>query len=130
MFQEVKGGETPSAKALKRQLREYYSSASTTIKQLLERLLGVTFSDHYHNIYTPSHWGQFDDALCLATIYGLKFNIVTVELSEVFRVLHTRPFTVLDVTGTECQSLTNYAGAWYTLLTYALVHHTKVLVCQ
>ena len=88
MFRELKGGETPSAKSLKRQLQEYYSNASTTTKQPLERLLDIKFSYRYRDICTPSHWGQFDDALCLANIYGVKFNIVTVESSEVFRVLH------------------------------------------
>ena len=69
--------------ALKKQLREYYRHSDTSTKQHLERLLAVSFADRYRDICNPGHWGQFDDALCLATIYSLKFTILNVESVKV-----------------------------------------------
>ena len=89
MVREHLGGEAPSAMALKKQLREYYRHSDTSTKQHLERLLAVSFADRYRDICNPGHWGQFDDALCLATIYSLKFTILNVESQSRFRVLHT-----------------------------------------
>ena len=59
------------------------------VKQHLERLLGESFANRYKDIRHQGHWGRFDDGLCLATIYGIKFKIINVELQEHFRVLHT-----------------------------------------
>ena len=89
MVREHLGADTPSARALKMQLREYYRHSDTTTKQHLERLLAVSFADRYRDICNPGHWGQYDDALCLATIYSLKFTILNVESQARFRVLHT-----------------------------------------
>ena len=54
MIRELKGGETPSARAFKKQLTEYYRHSNTTIKRYLELLLGDWQNMPLNMIPSPS----------------------------------------------------------------------------
>ena len=87
------GSQTPSPWALKETLKKFYADNDGELKKNLERLLGVSFRDCYKDVCSPSHWGQFDDALCLATLMRVKFYIITVESTSKLRVLHREEVT-------------------------------------
>lgn len=58
------------------------------MKVSLEKLLCCSFEDRLRDVCSANNWGQYDDALCLATMKKLSFFIVTVESRRKLRVLH------------------------------------------
>ena len=74
-------------------LREYYRDSNEEVKRNLEKLLTVTFETRYEDVCDPSHWGQLDNAVCLATIYNLHFKIASVTYSKNMRMLHNEEVT-------------------------------------
>ena len=72
-----------------KQLRkEFYKTSSGRLKESLEWLLCTTFQERYRDVCRSNNWGQYDDALCLATMMRLSFYILTVDSIHSFRILH------------------------------------------
>ena len=86
MRQPILKEETPSARAIKEILREFYKRNDTPLKRSLESLLSCSFVDRYRDIGNPGHWEHYNDTLCLASIYKIKFKIATVQR---MRVVHS-----------------------------------------
>ena len=88
MLHPLMKDETPSPKAIKEMVKEFYKTSSGRLKESLEKLLCTTFQEGYRDVCRPNNWGQYDDALCLATIMRLSFYILTVDSIHSWRVLH------------------------------------------
>jgi len=67
-----------SALSLKAVLKDFYKDCREETKKNLEKLLAVTFKDYYDDVCDCNHWGQVNNAVCLATMCKLKFKIVLV----------------------------------------------------
>ena len=87
------GTQCPSAGVIKETLREFYRDNDTQQKRSLENLLSCTFQERLQDIEDPGHWGQFDDALCLATIFKVKCSIIQVGSSRRPKTMHEEVVT-------------------------------------
>ena len=85
--------DTPSAPAIREMIKTFYRSCDNPLRSALEEQLGVRFEDRYDDLCQPNNWGQFDDALCLATMKGLTFMMITVESTRKLKVLHKEKVT-------------------------------------
>ena len=86
MLQPLLKEDTPSPVALKRIVIDFYQKCTGKLRENLERLLCTTFKERYRDVIRPDNWGQYDDALCLATIMRLSFFIITVDSIKTMRV--------------------------------------------
>ena len=76
--------KTPSATSLREMLKTFYHSCDDPLQTALQTQLGVRFKNRYRDLCRPDNWGQFDDALSLATMKGLTDILyVTVESTQV-----------------------------------------------
>ena len=69
---------TPSADSLKRALIAYYSQRGQ-VRKMIEKALPISFEERLKDLQQPYHWGEYTDAFILATIFGVKFNIIIVS---------------------------------------------------
>ena len=78
--------KTPSLRALREILREFYSNTIEQLNQSLQWLLTIDFDVRHREFSDPNEWEGFEDTLCLALIYCVRFSLLTV-LSTVHKSL-------------------------------------------
>ena len=71
----------PSPKAVKEMIKVFYQKCDGRLK--------IAFVHKFcRTVCRPDNWGQYDDALCLATMMKLKFEIITVESMTRMQILY------------------------------------------
>ena len=69
MLRPLLDANTPSPRALRTILRDFYANTSERLQQSLQQELAMDFSARHRELGNPHEWGDFEDALCLASIY-------------------------------------------------------------
>lgn len=70
---------TPSVDALRDAVVRFYSTTGGQLKRILEDSYGIIYADRLRDVQSPDNWGQYKDLVALATIFSIKFKLITVN---------------------------------------------------